>query len=1018
MAKLDQIIINGTTYEIVPEIAPLFDATKAYAVGDCVIKDAVLYRFTVAHAAGAWIGTDAEEVIVSEELTDLKADLTSLNTAINEITGNDIIAFTNGLYIETNVAVGSAVSLTPVAGAARNNYAIIDAVEGDRFTINGLGGNAGRLWAFVDASNLLISKAGQNITVENLVLTAPENAAKLILNVLDSPGLCFKGVAIFDEIKSLKYANDSDLDSIGLVKYSEFDQLLHLDKVPGASDSTVLELTRYGTVCVLDGGGCSSGIKFKMTGSGTGRTVNNYTVDNWTKPIVLEPGRTYIVTLHHLSGVQSVLPSINIYKTGEHATSGTVVVNTETEYVRRFVYDGTPIHIAVFVPANSTYENAKYNITLRKEAIDIDLASNTPFSEQYSYSIGDVVAHEGSLYVFTTTHTGAWDATHVSLVGEQKTVGYIDIPTGGVFNGYPGSGTFHSGVHRTVWARAYPNCRYFIARANKTDRFRVAFGNERPVNGGSYIANSVTIHDDNTSVAVTVPEDASYIFVYCTLDGSSYDADTVASWISLTAETDGDATAMLALEKVKNDVTGIKVATNAIVNDTNNVGRWEQGGIGSAGENYDERSTSIRTNEYLSLDQYISIATTSDYTNGFLALYSAPEKSAFIVRSVLATNTVVTVESIKSARPTATHFRIEIKGVDGDTDAYDQVQIVGINIPEPEQDSSVEDDLISQSRYIYAATDSGVSSKKPLTLLHFTDIHADLPGMKYVLETYNKYSSKIDAILHTGDAVKANFSNGITNWISSGCASVVLNTIGNHDTEENLVLQQAGKDNVYNAFFAPYISGWNVTQPTGVEDSTSPNYHALYYYKDFTTPGVRLIVLDTNWWDSAEKTWLSDVLNDALTNSLCVVIACHTVKKLTEMTESNFSSYTGNGINDTGNSYGNQPDDWLDPVQTFINSGGNFACILAGHNHSGHMGHMTNYPDIFVYVADKSSIARVSGTARNSGEINQNTVSIVTINPVEKLIKIVKIGAEVDGKMRGRHVFCYDYVNKRIVSQW
>lgn len=84
MAKLDQITINGTTYEMVPEIAPLFDATKAYAAGDCVIKDAALYRFVSAHAAGAWVGTDAEEVTVGDELTNLKADFSEFTTAVND----------------------------------------------------------------------------------------------------------------------------------------------------------------------------------------------------------------------------------------------------------------------------------------------------------------------------------------------------------------------------------------------------------------------------------------------------------------------------------------------------------------------------------------------------------------------------------------------------------------------------------------------------------------------------------------------------------------------------------------------------------------------------------------------------------------------------------------------------------------------------------------------------------------------------------------------------------------------
>lgn len=74
----DAIAVKANT----DTIAPLFDATQAYAVNDCVIKDAVLYRFTVAHAAGAWIGTDAKEITVGEELTGLKADISDIEDVI------------------------------------------------------------------------------------------------------------------------------------------------------------------------------------------------------------------------------------------------------------------------------------------------------------------------------------------------------------------------------------------------------------------------------------------------------------------------------------------------------------------------------------------------------------------------------------------------------------------------------------------------------------------------------------------------------------------------------------------------------------------------------------------------------------------------------------------------------------------------------------------------------------------------------------------------------------------------
>ena len=79
---------------------------------------------------------------------------------------------------------------------------------------------------------------------------------------------------------------------------------------------------------------------------------------------------------------------------------------------------------------------------------------------------------------------------------------------------------------------------------------------------------------------------------------------------------------------------------------------------------------------------------------------------------------------------------------------------------------------------------------------------------------------------------------------------------------------------------------------------------------------------------------------------------------------------------------------------------------------------MTNYSDVLCITADKASVARTIDTARITGEENATAFNFVTINTTDKWIKIVRIGAEVDGQMRGKHVFCYDYNNKRIVSQW
>lgn len=52
-----------------------FSNTKAYAAGDLVLYDGVLYRFTTAHSAGAWTGSDAAKVDSSfeQELTRILA---------------------------------------------------------------------------------------------------------------------------------------------------------------------------------------------------------------------------------------------------------------------------------------------------------------------------------------------------------------------------------------------------------------------------------------------------------------------------------------------------------------------------------------------------------------------------------------------------------------------------------------------------------------------------------------------------------------------------------------------------------------------------------------------------------------------------------------------------------------------------------------------------------------------------------------------------------------------------------
>ena len=121
MARLDNLDyeVNGVTtnYEIVPEIAPLFNSTTAYAAGDTVIKEGHLCRFNTAHAAGAWIGTDADEITVGEELTSHGADITELKAELTQVNdGNVALFLIPNEYVETNGEI------VPYANWSRTDY--------------------------------------------------------------------------------------------------------------------------------------------------------------------------------------------------------------------------------------------------------------------------------------------------------------------------------------------------------------------------------------------------------------------------------------------------------------------------------------------------------------------------------------------------------------------------------------------------------------------------------------------------------------------------------------------------------------------------------------------------------------------------------------------------------------------------------------------------------------------------------------------------------------------------------
>ena len=130
----------------------------------------------------------------------IRAQVTDLKSAINQNSGATIIEWVDGKYIATN---GSTADISNPTDSQSWRYAVINCVPGDVFTINGRGKGTPRLWAFVDGATPahIIGNAAQNTTGADLVIKAPNNAVKLILNDDAKNGVCYKGEYLTNRVQ-------------------------------------------------------------------------------------------------------------------------------------------------------------------------------------------------------------------------------------------------------------------------------------------------------------------------------------------------------------------------------------------------------------------------------------------------------------------------------------------------------------------------------------------------------------------------------------------------------------------------------------------------------------------------------------------------------------------------------------------------------------------------------------------------------------------------------------------------
>lgn len=309
------------------------------------------------------------------------------------------------------------------------------------------------------------------------------------------------------------------------------------------------------------------------------------------------------------------------------------------------------------------------------------------------------------------------------------------------------------------------------------------------------------------------------------------------------------------------------------------------------------------------------------------------------------------------------------------------------------------------------ATSDGLA-ENAIKILWASDIHNERQRVKRMVELMNSWGETyLDIAINTGDTVATLYSQGL-NWYDALVTDSdipVLNTVGNHDAYATLApATLVDKVDVYNMVIAPVAAQTVIVQP-----SNAATLGLNYYYKDVN--GIRIVVLDCMYWTTDQEAWFANVLSDAVSNSLPVIAVSHApfAQQYSELLDTiwNDSSFVRDG---TLMNYAA-----AQCVDTFISSGGTFLCWMQGHIHGDEIYKLPNNSNQLCICVDGFG-PRGTKLIKNTeiASYNYDCLTFLTVDTANSLIKLYRVGANVDRNGMKHNMFTWNYVNKTIVSEW
>lgn len=306
----------------------------------------------------------------------------------------------------------------------------------------------------------------------------------------------------------------------------------------------------------------------------------------------------------------------------------------------------------------------------------------------------------------------------------------------------------------------------------------------------------------------------------------------------------------------------------------------------------------------------------------------------------------------------------------------------------------------------------------PLSFVHCADMHNVLSVWNRMVEYVNHYSDYISFIVHSGDYCGGS-QKLYTDFYADGtkCVKPIYNCVGNHDCFSGEGKWALAPKSIAHSLLFNHADGWDV--------NFMDCPYSMSYYKDFPESNLRFIILDDYYNVDATRAWLKNLLSDALEKGLHVVTVQHErtgyINKRPELKYCSIDDYQNawkEHERTRTESVFDQPGRLLfeDLIADFIAHGGNFVFNLCGHDHIDDFG----YTDAGVLnlVVENGTTWDLLGDKRRVLDTRaMDCFNVVAIDVDLGIIKVIRVGACVDHYMRKKLAFCYDYINKRIISE-